>query len=245
MSNRRIDVVWGLNGMWHAPAPTVVIVDVLSFSTAVDAACSVGAMVYPFKWRDNRVQRFAKSVGAQVAVQRQDAAAGELSLSPPSLTAMTPADRLVLPSPNGSSLATESVAVLTIAGCLRNASAVADAVSQAHGDVVIVAAGERWPDGSLRPALEDFIGAGAIVSQLDGALTQEARAAQAVFEINADQLTQALRATESGQYLYRLGFDADVEFACQHAVSAAVPVLRANAFVSDSVAGHPRDNRLS
>ena len=79
------------------------------------------------------------------------------------------ASRLVLPSPNGSAIAAAAPGV-TVAASLRNASAVAEWLSERfRGDVEpvsVIAAGERWPDGSLRPALEDLLGAGAVLSAL-------------------------------------------------------------------------------
>jgi len=44
---------------------------------------------------------------------------------------------------------------------LRNASAAADTARQITGDraVQVIRAGERWPDGSLRPAIEDLFNA--------------------------------------------------------------------------------------
>ena len=230
MNARRIDVVWGVNGIRNSVTPIVVIVDVLSFSSAVDAACRVGAAVYPFKWRDDRVDEFAGSVNARVAVQRQDAGEDIPSLSPPSLLQLGRGDRLVLPSPNGSSLSTESKADLTIAGCLRNAQSVANVVNEQTGDVTIVAAGERWPDESLRPALEDLIGAGAIAAQLNGELSEDARAAQAVFNANVARLDDAIVKSMSGQELSAIGFLADVRFACEHNVSRTVPILIDSAY---------------
>ena len=48
-----------------------------------------------------------------------------------------------------------------VAASLRNAEAVGAWIGeQDYNSVAVVAAGERWPDGSLRPALEDLLGAG-------------------------------------------------------------------------------------
>lgn len=77
--------------------------------------------------------------------------------------------RLVLPSPNGSAIASATAGTV-VAACLRNATAVARWLGFRLADsgtaVTVIAAGERWPDGSLRPALEDLLGAGALLSAL-------------------------------------------------------------------------------
>ena len=212
---RRIDLAWGTSGLAHAaPFHTVVVVDVLSFCSAVDAACSTGARVFPFAWNDGRAQQQAAAVGARLAVARQDAAPDVPSLSPPSLLTLSPGERLLLPSPNGSTLAAMARAPLVVAGCLRNAAAVAGYVDATPGPVLVVAAGERWPDGSLRPALEDYLGAGAIIARLTGQKSPDARAAQAVFADVAN-LDSCLRALPSGIELIERGFGADVTFAAQ------------------------------
>lgn len=58
---------------------------------------------------------------------------------------------------------------VVVAACLRNARAVAAWLSERSGaddgPVTVIAAGERWPDGSLRPA-QDLLGAGAVVAAL-------------------------------------------------------------------------------
>src|ERR1700722_2949722 len=96
---------WGLGGI-EALRPQVsvfVIVDVLSFSTAVDVAVSRGAVVYPFPYGENDAQAAAASVGAVLAQPRR-AGGGQLSLSPASLAGVAAGTKLMLPSPNGSRL---------------------------------------------------------------------------------------------------------------------------------------------
>lgn len=87
-------------------------------------------------------------------------------------------------------------------------------------------AGERWPGGTLRPAVEDAIGAGAIAAALPSAqLSPEADAAAAQFRAAGD-LEQVLAATASGRELVADGLAADVLLAAALDTSTAAPRLR-------------------
>jgi 2-phosphosulfolactate phosphatase len=101
--------------------------------------------------------------------------------------------------------------------------------------VTVIASGERWPDGSLRPAYEDLIGAAAIISLLIQAGLQpsgEARAAGAAFAEAEGDLLHRLRATASSRELVAMGFHDDAEIAGQLDSSEAIPQLRDGAFAS-------------
>ncbi len=91
-------------------------------------------------------------------------------------------------------------------------------------------AGERWPDGSLRPAIEDWLGAGAILRALSGSRSPEASAAVAMFEACAGRLDELLRGSVSGLELIERGYPADVELAHALAVSDSVPVFDGHAY---------------
>ena len=98
------------------------------------------------------------------------------------------------------------------------------------------ACGERWRDTSLRPALEDMIGAGAVISYLEAGRSPDAQAAVAVFEGVRLNLLDSLKRCASGVELIEKGLEADVELAAQLNHSRAVPVLQDD-FYSDLASG--------
>ena len=224
---------WGPNGL-RALAPAVdavVVVDVLSFTTSVDVAVERGAVVLPYKWRDGGEEAFAAAHGAVLAVAREEATPERpWTLAPSTLLDIPAGTRLVLPSPNGSALsfaAVEAGASRVIAGCLRNATAVAAALPPG-ATVGVLAAGERWgvSQGPLRPALEDMLGAGAIIDRLgDRTVSPEARAARAVFGDLEGDLGSALADCGSGRELTARDSPAEAVVAAALDVSAAAPTL--------------------
>lgn len=229
---------WGpVGGAELAKACDVlVVVDIFSFTTAVDVAVSRGAIVYPFPRQDNSAVEFAQSIGAELAVDRRKLS-GErpYSLWPRSLEQIPEGTKLVLPSPNGSAISAAAARSgrEVLAGCLRNRSAVARAALQLGATIGVIAAGERWPDGSLRPAYEDLIGAGAVISCLgtEGRLlTGEAAAARAAFDDAESDLLQRLIGTASSRELVDLGFEGDAHIAGQTDLSTAWPLLRDGAY---------------
>jgi 2-phosphosulfolactate phosphatase len=222
---------WGLAGA-RALASSVnvlVIVDVLSFTTAVEVAVARGARVYPYRHRDDSAAAFAQRMRATLAVDRRRVSVEEpYSLSPASLAGIPAETSLVLPSPNGSAISALAVEFgrPILAGCLRNAVAVAVAARAWGGAIGVIASGERWGDGSLRPAYEDLVGAGAIMDSLPaGRWSPEARAARSAFLAARDHLTENLMNCASARELVALGYPRDVQIASELNVSGTVPVL--------------------
>jgi len=233
-----------------------VVVDVLSFTTCVSVAVDAGTRVHPYRWTDDSAGAFADGLGATLARGRSETRVdGGVSLSPASIRAAGPIADLVLPSPNGSTttavLADAGAAV--VAASLRNRTAVGawlvdwlDASRRSHGPasqpaVLVVPAGERWPDGSLRPAVEDLWGAGAVVAALAGILehrggplllSPEAEAAGAAWLAVQHRLDEALHACASGRELVEQGWPDDVAVAAELDASSLVPVLTDGAYTA-------------
>jgi 2-phosphosulfolactate phosphatase len=223
---------WGVTGHDSlAPAAVVIVIDVLSFSTCIDIAVGRGVGILPYRWKDDSARAFAKANGAELAGSR---GTSRYSLSPLSFHVAPVGLRCVLPSPNGAVLslrASESGSVV-LSGCLRNASAVAAAATRIGATFNVCPAGERWPDGSLRFATEDWLAAGAILRLLPGPHSPEALAAVGAFEQASKGLGEALAGSSSGRELIEQGFDADVECAAQFDTSSLVPWLLNGMFVN-------------
>jgi 2-phosphosulfolactate phosphatase len=210
----------------------IVIVDVLSFSTCVDVATARGASILPYRWKDQSAADFARRQNAELA-QSRTLNAG-YSLSPTSLESIPAETRLVLPSPNGAKLSLAAAAIGTVvAGCLRNAVAVARFAQARRKNVAVIGCGERWEqDDSLRPAWEDLVGAGAVIAELTGLCSPEAMAARDAFLAARIDLLAGLSACSSGRELIERGFAHDVDLAAHYAVGQCVPLLVDGAFTA-------------
>lgn len=222
-------------------ADVAVVIDVLSFTTTLTVALDRGIEVLPYRWADKSAAVFAREHDAVLAVGRSQARAGQVSLSPQTLRTTGPqVRRVVLPSPNGATIAqaVSGEVPTVVAACLRNAEAVAGWLTERHGPdgarLLVLAAGEHWPGGQLRPAVEDLWGAGAVLSGLRRRgwswLSVEATAAAEAYDAVRAGLPDALHACVSGRELAATGFGGDVDVAGEVDESLVVPELVGLAF---------------
>jgi len=234
---RRFDVrfEWGLQGLQAlSECRTFIIVDILSFTTCVSIALAREAIVFPYRWKGQTAQIFADEREAVLAEMRD--VKGTHSLSPKSLLNVQPGMRLVLPSPNGAALALEAAELGDVlVGSLRNRSAIASYAVRLDAPIGIIAAGEQWPNGYMRIAYEDFIGAGALIAKLPGTISPEAQSAANAFEASANDLQQSLRDCGSGAELIQRGFPEDVDLAAVLDCELVVPRLVEAAFENAAV----------
>ncbi|MCI0713389.1 MAG: 2-phosphosulfolactate phosphatase [Chloroflexi bacterium] len=224
---------WGAKGIEQlaASSDAIIIVDVLSFTTCVSIAVDNEAVVYPFYSDSISPEDFAREHNAILAGKNRQTEG--FSLSPASLITIPPQTRVVIPSPNGSMLSTMTSTTPTFAGCLRNARAVAEAAMALGPKISVIPAGERWlSDYSVRFALEDWIGAGAIIRYLAGAKSYEAQAAENAFLQFRVDLRACLEGIGSGRELIEKGFADDVMHAAALNVSDVAPHLVDGAYMT-------------
>jgi phosphosulfolactate phosphohydrolase-like enzyme len=125
---------------------------------------------------------------------------------------------------------------IVIAGGLTNAGAVARwALEQQGGKgdrfgVALIAAGEPRSDGSLRFALEDLLGCGAIIESLAEVgidyYSPEAAAAAAAFTGLRSATRHLIAATESGRAMIVAGRASELETALELDSTTEIPILR-------------------
>lgn len=226
---------WGVAGIDNlAPADVTIIIDVLSFSTCVDVAVSRGIAILPYAARGASGEAFAREHQAELAGPR---GGGRFSLSPASFLGAPAKTRCVLPSPNGATLTIHAAkrASVVLTGCLRNAAAVAQRARPLGETFNVCPAGERWPDGTLRPAVEDWLAAGAILRHLPGERSPEALGAIAAFDDAAMCLADVIARSSSGRELIERGYGGDVDLAVALDVSTHVPRYDGVAFLDDRI----------
>ncbi len=217
---------WSTNGIEQLAdiSDVIIIIDILSFSTSVDIATNNGAFVFPYAYKDESALEYAKYKNALLAsMKRKD---GEYSLSPNSLINIPKKTKIVLPSPNGSTLSLRTKKCVTLCGCLRNAKVVAEYAMIIGNNIAIIPAGEKWDDGNTRYSFEDLLGAGAIINYLKGSLSPESLVAKYLFENIKNNILENVRKCISGKELIDRGFSNDVNLACELNISNCVPLLK-------------------
>jgi 2-phosphosulfolactate phosphatase len=224
----RCKLAWGRRGALQAAerGDVLVVVDTLSFSTAVATAIAMGGQIYPCPWDDRAIEQ-SRLLVDEVAVHRGDVPTrGRFSLSPPTFLHIEAGRSVLLASPNGATCSHYGRQVpYLFVGTLINAQAVAKAVTEIvkQSDtqpgtqplgVTVLAAGERWrtpsEDGELRFAIEDFLGAGAILSHLPFTRSADATVCEQAFKHSQQDISQLLWECESGRELREKGYPEDV-----------------------------------
>lgn len=237
----RCKMDWGLRGARNAAArgDIVVIVDVLSFSSAVISATQKGVILYPYPMRGGEwgsAADYAEQLKLELLPGRAEALkTGQPSLSPVSFTSEHAGQAFVISSLNGAaciSACADGNPVLV--GGLVNAGRIAEEVnrliSKSALNATLVACGEQWGEprkneSILRPCIEDYLGAGAIISKIEAEKSAEAQVCQAAFEACKGEVRRLVREGSSGRELAQKGYRADVEFSSALDTLDAVPCL--------------------
>lgn len=247
----RCRLEWGRRGAQAAAdrGDLLVVVDTLRFSTTAITAVHHGVTLFPCLW-DEDILTLAQRVAAVPGGHR----AGEdsqFTLSPLCYLDVQAGTRVALASPNGATCARYAEAVpYLFVGAFLNARAVANRVDEllraSDLAVTVLACGERWrnasQEGDLRFAVEDYLGAGAILASLadnrdchqsgfNHSLSPEAVVCSSAFravasEMGNDDLTTLLLECGSGRELQARGLAADVRHAARLNLYDTVPMMR-------------------
>lgn len=239
-------VEWGERGAREAAArgDIVIVVDVLSFSSTAVTALHHGAIVYPHA-KDDKLGEFAAKHGARVIMGRAEAAsAGVPTLSPITFGPEHAGQKYALCSLNGAVCARiGGASSVLLVGCLLNASAAAGEAARLRrlggACVTVVACGEKWSDplegeNAIRPSLEDYLGAGAILQALGGTLSPEAEVCAGAFRQAKSRIAELVWDCGSGRELREKGYADDVNHCARLDRYAAVPRLHEERFVESA-----------
>lgn len=232
----RVRLEWGCYGARSAAArgDIVVVVDTLSFSSAVVTAANHGAIIYPSTDNEDQAE-IASRVLAVKAVPRNDVPSrGRFSLSPETYLNIESDTCVVLVSPHGATCCRNAQnAENLFVGSLLNAEATGKAVSRLMNvsglDVTLVASGETWHEPmegvELRFAIEDFVAAGAILSCITHDKSPEAQVCEAASASVENYLDEIIWDSISGRELRNAGFQHDVTYSAQLNMYGTVVIM--------------------
>jgi 2-phosphosulfolactate phosphatase len=210
----------------------VVVIDTLRATTTIAQAVAQGAAVEPVPSIAEAKRRRTK--GVLIAGERggKKLAGFDLGNSPVDISKATLGKRLVLTTTNGTGAVARSRQAKSIwAGALVNAGAIARAL-RGEASIVLLCAGR-----TTGLALEDLIGAGAIIAALpagsfeESALSDGARIALELFRRERDTLHAFIASCESGRNLVKMGSADDVVFCAQLDTIDVAPRLVRGRFV--------------
>lgn len=227
---------WGIEAVEQLAemADCIIIVDVMSFSTCISLALDNGAQVYPYPWKDESAIAYGNERGAHIASTERRLTGNGYSLSPSSLKNIEQGARLVLPSPNGSAISfrAKETAAAVFSSCFRNMAATARACRH-FKRILVVPCGERWPNGALRPAVEDLAAAGGIISYLtDRTWSPEAQVAVSAYHHHSLLGISGLGECTSALELTERGFAEDVRLCLSLNVSELACRLSQEAYIA-------------
>jgi len=166
-------------------------------------------------------------------------------LSPMSFTYADKGQRFVMCSLNGAACTwiASNVPALLI-GCPLNASATANKANLLKNklgtNITVVPCGEKWLDAlenenELRPSIEDYLGAGIILSKLTGSKSPEAEVCIGAYEYSKDKISELIWDSASGRELRERGYEQDVLHCSQCDITTTVPILREYKFIRSSL----------
>jgi 2-phosphosulfolactate phosphatase len=216
----------------HAKGDIIVIVDVLRFSSTVCTAVANGFSVVAFS-HPNKAARYSEESGTPMSGPTGNA---KYSLSPLDYLNPKAPEEIALVSPNGAALVRmiDGTAKAFI-GCFLNSRALGRYLAMlsrgANKGISLIAAGEA-AEGKYenlkqrRFAIEDYLGCGAILTELSMSKTAEATVCQRAFESCKHDYVKLIGESLSGKYLSERGFGFDISHCVQRNLYDCIPAIQ-------------------
>lgn len=196
-----------------------VMVDVLRASTTIIVALDNFDQVIAVKDEKKAIE-IAKKLKAVLAGEREGAKIkGFDTGNSPVRIKKFHGESLVLTTSNGTRIL-EGISAKTLIGSFINAKAVAKAAAEiAEDHIEIVMAGVNG-----RFAIEDFLGAGEIISNLIDYKTDEMAFAAFMASRDENMVNRAIINSKSAVGLQKLGYNKDISFSIKKDIYSLVPI---------------------